>query len=364
MNGLKAELFFLFRKRNRLCFVLMCMGLTLLGTGQERAYAHRFESQAHQCRENLALIQSNLDFLALEQESGTWDEGQEALKRFWERAYALCFQLYCDWTNHEPARTIAAHALAWDEALWSALEEGLPIQSYASLLLNTRDDLEDRIRVARASLEAGNTDFLMPQKPTGFGLVFQLFQPRNGGMFVILLCLLLMNADSWSREFEQGMFKTLFTSPRSRGNIFWLRTLCTGMASVLVYGSGAAFLFLFGTCLHGVGSGQLVATREGVAAIGKVVQAGIVTQMTDVLFWSVCAQCLSWWTKETGIVLMVGLLVLMGMMVFPDSFSWVFCQSLLYTGSRVVWVLMPYAFVISFLTEQHVARCDLKGAEG
>ncbi|EOS61247.1 hypothetical protein C815_00582 [Firmicutes bacterium M10-2] len=365
MNRIRAEIFFLFQRKNKVCILIFILMTFALIVQKEMAYKNIRQSRMEDYQAQTELIQSNINFLLFEKESGEITQDQEALLSFWKQAYDLNYQVYCDWVNNEDLEIIAKDSLCFDELLEEALKKQYPIASYTSLLNTNQRDLKDRIVLAKHSIKKKNYNYLIPEQPDGYGLIRHLFVPSNYMIVVFLLFILFSNSDLWGKEFEHGMYKELFTAPISRIRLFMIRTGIVIGVNVFEYWIWLLIIFLVGTLLHGSGNGQLIMTENGVIQINKFVWEGIGIQTVYILFFSVFIQSVSWWIKDGIMVLMIGILCLMGIMIFSfsftDIFSYVFCQEILYKGNSCFWLLIVCSLFLSGLTGINVQKSDLRG---
>lgn len=365
MNHIRTEMFFLFQRKIRACILVLILTTFALIMQKEIVYKNIRESRIEDHQAKTELIQSNIHFLMFEKENGEITQEQEVLLSFWEQAYDLNYQVYSDWVNNEDLEIIAKDSLRFDELLEEALKKKYPIESYTSLLNTNRRDVEDRIVLAKHSIQNDNYNYLIPEQPDGYGLIQHLFVPSNDMIVAFLLFMLFSNSDLWGKEFEHGMYKALFTAPISRIRLFAIRTGIVSLVNVFEYWIWILIIFLAGTVLHGSGNGQLIMTENGVVQISKFVWEGIGIQTMYIGFFSVFVQSVSWWIKDGIMVLMVGILCLMGMMIFPfsftDIFSYVFCQEILYKGNLCFWLLVPCSLFLIGLTGRSIQKSDLKG---
>lgn len=365
MNRIRAELFFLFQRKIKACILILIITTFCLIIQKEIVYRNIRESRIEEYQAKTELIQSNINFLAFEKETGQMTNDQEELLSFWEQAYDLNFQVYGDWVNKESLEVIAEDSLRFDELLGAALQEQYQIDSYASLLNTTKQDVEDRIILAKHSIQNNNYNYLIPELPDGYGLVRILFVPANYMIIAFLLFILFSNSDLWGKEFENGMYKELFTAPISRIRLFMIRTGTVSLVNVFEYWIWILIIFLVGIVLHGSGDGLWIMTESGVVQISTFVWEGIGIQTLYILFFSAFIQSISWWVKDGTIVIMIGMLCLMGIMIFPVSFanlfSYVFCQEILYKGNSCLWLLAPFSLFLVGLTGINMQKSDLRG---
>lgn len=174
---------------------------------------------------------------------------EDALK-IWQNEQSYVGYIRALWKNAarpEYYEQIITQYYLRDENALNAIElENIPI-NYNTMLRNDRHDLENRIKLKKTYEENNIVQEVNVKKPTGAYVITDSFKEMGIVMLIVLLLVLIWNADIWTAEFDANAYQLLFTLPISRLRIYLTRIITRGIATFFALG-------VFFICFYGIGT--------------------------------------------------------------------------------------------------------------
>lgn len=174
---------------------------------------------------------------------------EDALK-VWQNEQSYIGYIRALWKNAarpEYYEQIITQYYLRDENALNAIELGnIPI-NYNTMLRNDRHDLENRIKLRKIYEENNIVQEVNVKKPTGAYVITDSFKEMGIVMLIVLLLVLIWNADIWTAEFDANAYQLLFSLPISRLRIYLTRIITRGIATFFALG-------VFFICFYGIGA--------------------------------------------------------------------------------------------------------------
>lgn len=237
------------------------------------------------------------------------------LLEFFNEDLIYCQKLLSDFRQDATAKTIAYDLYERDCMILSYTNKGVKLSNFPSILQDTESDLGSCIKQEKMYLENQTYDFVYKNKPTGFYLLAQIFEDKNLFFYLILILIVIINVDIWSKDLENNTLRYVLTSGKSRSFIYIGRTLFYSLFTMLICILFILLLFEIGCVFYGSGSNLYIGLNSIVAYVYKKLLCFVF------IGFFVCSivQMMSLFTKNTGINLMISCLAMMFMYVYLDS---------------------------------------------
>ena len=288
---LKNEFKFLFSKRNILIWILVFIGVLSV-------YFFKYNNEYEQYASN----QITYYYKTLNEENQRINIlPEEKLNVFFREDSIYCQKLLSDWKNDMDAKIIAKDMYDRDQNILKYIDSGMDLSNFKSILQNNTQDLKRRIQTEKTYIENEYYDFVYQNKPTGCYLIVQFLKGNNLFFYLFMILILMWNVDIWSKDLENNTFRYVFTIGKSRKYVYIVRTLLhlfiTLLWSILFF----IVLYLIGYIHCGSGTELLIGTTPVVTYLSH----HFFPVFGWVLFSASCMQCLSLFTKNTGMSLML-----------------------------------------------------------
>lgn len=320
---IKNEWKFIFIKRKILLYVLVVLFFSgLFFFKYDREYKNYSDTQI-EYYSNMIDVENQRIKMA----------SDEDLLKFFNEDMTYCQKLLSDFRQEEEIETIAQDLYERDCMILSYINQGTKLSSFPSILQNTKKDLKIRIKQEKRYLENEYYDFVYKNKPTGFYMLAQLFENGNFFFYLMMILILIINVDIWSKDLENKTIRYVLISGKSRNSIYTSRMVLNVGISLFLSLICVLLLFGLGCVFYGTGQGLYI----GLIPISTYVLNRLIEFIVIEIFAISMIQFVSFFTQNTGISMMLGGLALLFMYVYLDLSN--------------IWGYTPFILNISILIQ-------------
>ncbi len=320
---IKNEFNFIFTKRKILLYVLVVLSFSgLFFFKYDREYKNYSDTQI-EYYSNMIDVENQRIKMA----------SDEDLLKFFNEDMTYCQKLLSDFRQEEEIETIAQDLYERDCMILSYINQGTKLSSFPSILQNTKKDLKIRIKQEKRYLENEYYDFVLKNKPTGFYMLAQLFEKGNFFFYLMIILILIINVDIWSKDLENKTIRYVLISGKSRNSIYTSRMFMNMGISLFLSLICVLLLFGLGCICYGTGQGLYI----GLIPISTYVLNRLIEFIVIEIFAISMIQFVSFFTQNTGISMMLGGLALLFMYVYLDLSN--------------IWGYTPFILNISILIQ-------------
>lgn len=405
---LKNEILLCLRKKNIIVFVFACIFIMFIFQFYfETNYNHNSKETMIQIQEEIQKSEVNIYRMEIRlaglkeiKADEQMIEETSVILNNWKLESEYANYLKVLWyndqmgSNEAEIRKVLADR---DQNAFNTRVENHLILNYTGLYRNSYRDLLNREKL-RVSYQMA--DVLMPMNPrtpTGSYVLNEALSGFNPIMILILICVIIWNADMWSNEFDNNGFQILFTLPYKKSRIYFMRNIVRFLFTLTGVTLLILLLFVLGTFKYGHGFDQFsIVNQQGLSSIGAFeinpelllkndfsvsILTVIIYKMSIIFLYLLCfisfINLSSLFCKEKGLSIFVpSILMLITYMIVQtaDSASlFMFIPSCYLLTSQalvgdigismimIVLILTSVSSLLYFAGRQYITHADLKG---
>lgn len=271
-NLLKNEIRFCLSKKNILVFIITLLILPII----YYPYVLEYENYAATVISRLTLAAENAELsisminTAIEEKEATAANDEELTEyrqilKVWENELTSVRYISAIWNNRNYPEYYALLPEQYklrDENMRHIVDlEDLSLD-YSTMYQDDEQDFLNRIQLRSIYKSQGLTQELNENIPTGANVLKKGFGSMSIFMAILLLFVLIINSDIWTKEFDANAYQLLFTLPVSRFKIYTIRFIIRIMFTIIAVCLLAVCFYGIGVLQHGSGINEYVIMNE------------------------------------------------------------------------------------------------------